>query len=188
MEPRSVEDVLREPPPASHGTYAWWVAPNAMPAVPSTPHPRLPLGLLYVGIAPKGPTSRSTLRSRLLKQHIGGNIGSSTFRLGLASLLWEAHGWRPTASGSGKPKLSPEDNALLTRWQRSFLQLSWCVGDCPWDYEAAVVALLKPPMNRAHNRDHEFYPDMGSARDRIREFARGVRSVDGAEYAPASSG
>ena len=44
--------------------------------------------------APNSALSASTLRMRLRK-HIKSNIGSSTFRLSLAALLWEREGWWP---------------------------------------------------------------------------------------------
>src|SRR5438445_10332312 len=50
---------------AAHGIYAWWlVNTNALPEVPTTPHPSEPLGLLYVGIGPASARSRRTLRAR----------------------------------------------------------------------------------------------------------------------------
>jgi hypothetical protein len=47
---------------------------------------------LYVGVAPKRPSSRATLRSRIRGQYLAGNIGSSTFRQSLAALLGEQQG------------------------------------------------------------------------------------------------
>lgn len=74
--------------PAKHGIYAWWMAPGAIAGVTGPAHPSEDLELLYVGIAPKDARSKATLRSRIRGQHLGGNIGSSTFRQSLAALLW----------------------------------------------------------------------------------------------------
>jgi hypothetical protein len=127
---------------------------------------------MYVGIAPKAATSSARLRSRVCGQHIGGNIASSTFRFGLASLLWEREGWTPRRSGSGKFQLDAADNRELSRWQRKHLRLRWATVPTPWLFEADVVAAMKPPMNREHNHLHPFYASMGNARDRFRRAAR----------------
>ena len=67
------------------------------------------LSLLYVGIAPRRPSSRQTLRTRIVGNHLRGNVGASTFRLSLAALLWEREGWRPHWR-STRVQLPPEDN------------------------------------------------------------------------------
>jgi len=172
--PRSIGAILATPadPPASPGFYAWWARRGALPDVPWRAHPTASLGLLYIGIAPSRVTSRATLRSRLLRQHIGGNVGSSTFRLGLAALLWETNGWVPRLSASGRPALSDRDNQQLSEWQQVHLQVSWATVGEPWSIEALAVASMAPPMNREHNHDHPFCPAMGSARDRFRAVAR----------------
>src|ERR1700736_1301980 len=95
-------DVSRRAPdeaglPERHGFYAWWLVPGSLPGVPSHPHPRddVDLDLLYVGIAPNSATSKQTLRSRVLKNHLGGNTGSSTFRFSLAAILMDSENFRP---------------------------------------------------------------------------------------------
>ena len=102
--------------PADPGFYTWWTATaDALPDVPPAPHPTdRSLSLLYVGIAPARLASNANLRSRVIGQHIGGNLGSSTFRRSLAALLWEQQGWRPFMTPGGKVAFSPEDNAALT--------------------------------------------------------------------------
>ena len=87
---RVVGDLAESPVPAvtaadevpdRPGLYGWYcnyrLVPDAQPRLPD------PSGwnLLYVGIAPSRSTSKATLRSRVLGQHLGGNVGSSTFRL-----------------------------------------------------------------------------------------------------------
>ena len=103
--------------PAEPGCYAWWVEPGALPGVPPAPHPVEPWSLLYVGIAPGNERSAATLRSRVLNNHVRGNVGSSTFRFVLASMLFEVKGWRPTHSRS-RPSLHPADNLALREWHR----------------------------------------------------------------------
>jgi GIY-YIG catalytic domain-containing protein len=153
------------------GFYAWWERPGAVPGVPAPPHPALPVALLYVGIAPRDAVSNARLRSRLCGQHIGGNVGSSTFRFGLASLLWRHEDWQPRISLSGKYRLDRTDNGALSAWQRSHLFLSWLVVEKPWRFEDAVIWSMGPPMNRDHNQHHPFYVSMGRARDEFRAAA-----------------
>jgi len=114
---RTVADAHRVPNagglPESAGLYAWWMVPGLIPGVTGPSHPAQPFELLYVGIAPKDAQSRATLRSRIRGQHLGGNIGSSTFRQSLAALLFEAMGWTTRWSGS-RAQLSREDNGALS--------------------------------------------------------------------------
>lgn len=62
--------------PKEPGFYSWWVRPDAIAQVPTTPHPSGDWHLLYVGISPGRADSSATLASRVGGQHIGGNTGS----------------------------------------------------------------------------------------------------------------
>lgn len=104
--------------PAAPGFYAWWVRAGVLPQVPLVPHPAAAeFSLLYVGISPARESSAQLLRGRVLGNHLGGNTGSSTFRLTLASLLCDAEGWCPVPSKT-KVLLTSADNAALSAWQR----------------------------------------------------------------------
>jgi hypothetical protein len=82
--------------PHEPGLYAWWTVPGSIPDVPHCPHPTLPnLDLFYVGISPSSAKSSQNLRKRVAGNHITGNTGGSTFRLTLASLLFETMAWQP---------------------------------------------------------------------------------------------
>jgi hypothetical protein len=87
---RATSGIPREP-----GFYAWWAVPGAIPGIPAPSHPSEPFELLYVGIAPQDAVSTQRLRPRLCRQHISGNVASSTFRFGLGALLWVIEGWTP---------------------------------------------------------------------------------------------
>ena len=154
--------------PKAPGFYAWWTTPREIEGVPHVPHPSQPLGLLYVGIAPRRAASSTDLRRRLCSQHIGGNISSLTFRFGLASLLWEREDWTPRRSSSGRPMLDRADNAALSQWQRRSLRVAWAIVQEPWRFEEQVIRAMGPPMNRESNARDPFYAQMGAARSRFR--------------------
>src|SRR5205823_2724272 len=91
----------RELLPAAPGFYCWWSRRNAIAGLPHVPHPLDGgLSLLYVGISPARDSSRQTLRSRVLGNHLNGNVGSSTFRFVLAALLIDELDLRPFLRGT----------------------------------------------------------------------------------------
>ena len=157
--------------PNEPGFYAWWAVAGAIPGVPAQRHPSEPFELLYVGIAPSRERSTARLRSRVLRQHVGGNIAASTFRFGLAALLWKRERWTPSHTPSGRFRLATDDERALRAWIEIHLRVRWCVVRAPWLIEADVVRELQPPMNREHNASHAFYATMGEARTRLRERA-----------------
>jgi hypothetical protein len=108
------------------------------------------------------------LRSRVLRYRVSRNVGSSTFRFDLASLLFEREGWKPTRT-STRPKLARKDNRALREWQEDHLRLRWVVQPEPWQLESEVIAIMRPPLNLAKNEAHPFYCCVKDARDRFRE-------------------
>lgn len=159
--------------PAKPGFYAWWLAnEKALPAVPTAPHPTdRALGLAYLGIAPNAASSAATIRSRMLGNHLGNALGSSTLRRGLAALLWQEQGWQPFMKGK-KPAFQPKDNAALTRWMEANLRVSWCHVEQPWKYEPTLIDEMRPPLNSDHNHGHPFYPTLRAARKQLMAVAR----------------
>ncbi len=155
--------------PREPGLYAWWTVPGSIPDVPRSPHPTVPdLDLFYVGISPSNAKSSQNLRKRVAGNHIKGNTGGSTFRLTLASLLFEAKGWQPVITD--RPLLTPEDNKALTAWQHEHLRLTWATHPEPWVIEHDVIARLQPPLNLAGST-HEFGATVTIARRRFKEAA-----------------
>ena len=157
--------------PAAPGFYGWWIRPGPLPDVPTTRYAEAePWELLYVGLAPRDANSTATIRSRVTRNHLRGNTGSSTFRPSMASLLFEHEGWRPEQRKK-KVVLTREDNAALSRWLREHLTLTWTRQTDPWQLEADVIGLLRPPINRDRNETHPFYEEMGLARAGFRAVA-----------------
>jgi len=148
--------------PAAPGFYAWWLINRA--ALPDVPLGASPPHLLYVGIAPSRASSRATLRSRVLGNHIGGNLAASTFRRSLAALLWRREGWTPYVTAKRKLRFTADENAALTAWQFEHLRLTWAVAPKPWTLEAQIITDLQPPFNIDHNAAHPFCEAMKQAR------------------------
>jgi hypothetical protein len=173
--PLAVPEVLRSPDllPAAPGFYGWWSLRGALPALPHIPHPAAnqDVSLLYVGISPARETSRQTIRSRVIGNHLNGNVGSSTFRFVLAALLLDALDLNPYLRGA-KVVLSPRDNGRLSAWQREHLLLTSYAVERPWEAESALIAQLAPPLNSAGNAAHPFYPVVRAARGEFRSRAR----------------
>jgi hypothetical protein len=167
LEPEAAGGLPRAP-----GFYAWWVEAGTIAGVPHHPHPATAeLGLLYVGISPRRPSSCGLIRSRVINQHVKGNTSSSTFRFVLASLLLDELGLRPRATIK-KVVLDPNDNTRLRQWQVDHTSLTWCERPRPWEIEDAVIALMQPPLNSAGNRNHPFYPRVHAARAAFRAAGR----------------
>jgi hypothetical protein len=157
--------------PAVPGFYCWWSRRGALAGLPHVPHPiDRQLSLLYVGISPARETSRQTVRSRVLGNHLNGNVGSSTFRFVLAALLIDALELDPYLHNR-KVALCADDNARLSGWQREHLLLTSCARERPWEIEREVIAQLGPPLNSAANAAHAFYPIVQAARAEFRSRA-----------------
>ena len=165
-------DVAKPQLPKAGGLYAWWVHKNALAGVPGNKHPsEQTLDLLYVGIAPSGVTSKSTLRSRIVENHMRGNIAASTLRRTLAALLIDELRLTPIKKGT-KVILPRDQNAQLSAWQQTHLRLTWHATQRPWLIEAGVIAALHPPLNLADNGEHPFFPTLSAARMALQQAAR----------------
>lgn len=149
------------------GFYAWWL-PDAVAL------PIIPLGtegLLYIGVAPKDAESAATIRLRVLGNHLGKAIGSSTLRKALTALMWDSAGWTPFMRGK-KAALPSDQCEELTGWMEQHLRVSWCSVEEPWKYEPSLIGDMQPPLNSDHNRRHPFYPELRRARKELMAAAR----------------
>src|SRR3954471_20996634 len=112
---------------------------------------------------------KRVLRDRF-KDHTTRNTGQSTFRLDLASFLFEREGWHPC--WTDRSMLTRNDNAALSRWQTAPLRVQGVKPAAPWKRESEVIAQMRPPLNRRHNESHPFYVEVGMARDHFKDAAR----------------
>ena len=127
--------------PDEAGIYVWWFD-EEIPSVPL--NGTLAHGnhrLLYVGIAPRAPSaagseSKSTLRRRIVGNHLGRRIASSTLRRSLAWLLKGHLGLEIGRNAIGKAVMSREDESRLTQWMSDHAVINflchgqaWCIED-----------------------------------------------------------
>jgi GIY-YIG catalytic domain len=104
-----------------------------------------------------------------LQATTSGNTGGSTFRLTLASSLFEKMAWQPVMTD--RPVLTRKDNRALTEWQHEHLRLTWAVYPEPWTIEHKVIERLRPPLNLAGST-HEFGGTLSTARRPVQGSGR----------------
>lgn len=143
----SAHDVLADGKliPDAGGVYGWWFN-VALPGVPlDGTLAKDDYRLLYVGIAPQkpsatAPASKSTLRKRIVGNHLGAHIASSTLRRSLAWLLKPDMDFAIARNAAGKQVMPATDEATLTAWMRDHAALSFVVDPEPWLLEEELIA------------------------------------------------
>lgn len=131
--------------PDQAGIYGWWLD-EEIPSVPLDG--TLTHGshrLLYVGIAPRAPSatgseSKSTLRRRIVRNHLGTRIASSTLRRSLAWLLSGSLGFAIGRNVAGKAIMSREDESRLTEWMCDHAAISVLCHSRAWRIEKHLIA------------------------------------------------
>lgn len=143
----SARDVLADGKliPDAGGVYGWWFN-VALPGVPlDGTLAKDGYRLLYLGIAPQkpsvtAPASKSTLRKRIVGNHLGAHIASSTLRRSLAWLLKPDMDFAIARNAAGKQVMPGTDEATLTAWMRDHAALSFVVDSEPWLLEDELIA------------------------------------------------
>jgi hypothetical protein len=173
------EEVLQRPcpVPAASGMYAWFFREVPPGVAVHRCVTRNDATLLYVGIAPRAPStagkvSSSTLRSRI-RQHYRGNASGSTLRLTLGCLLRERLGIRLCRTGAKDRLTFADGEQKLSDWMAANASVCWVEHPRPWDIEERVITELRPPLNLAANRTHPFHASLTALR---REMKRSARS------------
>jgi hypothetical protein len=155
------------------GLYAWWV--DTAGAGDLGLDATSALTLAYTGQAgatkwPSGKRSDATLRSRISRQHLGGDIYSSTMRQTFAALLRDHLDLRVVAP----KKLERASEARLSRWIRAHLWATvWSHDnrDALLGVEEHVNRRLDAPFNLAGTGHTELRLRLSTARGRLQ---RGV--------------
>jgi hypothetical protein len=136
------------------GLYAWWVDESGAAALGAGLGIPVPAGRVYVGQAGAASSrtaipSRSTLRRRIGRSHLGGKVRGSTLRRTLASILLA-----PLSLELLAPKqLSADSEAVLSAWMSRHLSLAVhaaASGEQLAALEKQVVDALRPPLNVDH--------------------------------------
>ncbi len=133
------------------GLYAWWTDAAGAADLTAGLAIELKAGRIYAGQTgatkwPSGKVGTMSLGERIARNHLGGTIRGSTFRLSLASILREHVGLR-----LGAPrKLDRESEARVTQWMRQHLEIAVHVfpnRDGLGNLERRVLEQLDPPLN-----------------------------------------
>jgi len=132
------------------GLYSWWADEEAGELFSrQLEAPVEELQLIYVGQAGAG-KSNATLKSRILKQHIGGSPRDSTFRHTISAILFGSLKSSLLPEKPGKLKLLPEHNQWVSEWIKKHLR----VAIVPWEdrdslkcIEKEVLKEIHPPFN-----------------------------------------
>jgi GIY-YIG catalytic domain len=160
------------PIPSESGLYAWYITDLPVPS--GSCHMSGGSPLVYVGIAPSRPMSRTTLRTRV-KQHFQGNASASTLRLSLGCLLSDRLGIELRTAG--RRLHFADGEAVLNDWLEINARVCWVQHPVPWEVEAPLIRELDLPLNLEHNADHPFFGTLRAARKAARVKAREGASV-----------
>ena len=137
------------------------------------------LRLLYVGIAPKSPSSggttasRQTLRSRI-RTHYAGNAEASTLRRTLGCLLAWDLGIELRRTGSGASLTFGDGEGKLSEWMALNAFVGWLECDKPWVLERTLLGELDLPLNLAGNHRHAYFATLSRTRAEAAARARSL--------------
>lgn len=174
LQPRRLfhpAEILNTPSaaPRASGIYGWWLKdPPSIIPVDGT-REQDGFHLLYIGIAPHGPKSASTLFHRL-KTHCRGPIAQSTFRRTLASLLHEPLRLDPMLTHSKKLGLPRAHEHALSQWMSDYARTAWIEHAEPWNLERLLLATNMFPLNIGGSK-HAFANYLRVARASLRSAA-----------------
>lgn len=152
------------------GIYSWWfddlhdLVPHQGTAADGA------WAMLYVGISPARPSSKSNLAARL-SQHLSLNAEGSTLRLTLGVLLGDRLGLNLRRVGSGKRLTFHCGEAKLSSWLDNHALVNVLGLSEPWRVEASVIDGFVLPLNLEHNT-HHFGTTLAEMRSAARQRAR----------------
>lgn len=158
-------------PPAAAGAYAWYfkAIPDGVPTRGCHRSRRLPL--LYVGISPGRPGSKSHLRSRI-RYHFRGNASGSTLRTSLGCLLGSELRMRLRRTGTGRSiKFTHSGEAQLRTWLSANARVCWVKHSKPWQVEEAMLTSCSLPLNLEGNEGHPFHDELSELRSKCKRWA-----------------
>lgn len=160
----------------SSGIYFWFAKEYQLQQLNITPIEKLSFVtinnekyfLIYIGIAPENERSKTQLKTRVMQNHMDGNISSSTFRYAIASLLKIQ--FYCTGEGKNKSyKINNEDD--LTDFIKT-LQVGFFHHEQPWEIEKDLILSFEPPINIEHNKKGWFCKSMRGTRKTSRDTSK----------------
>lgn len=164
--------------PTKKGVYGWLFTPGSLP-VPDASYAHTDgFELMYVGIAPKRPStngkeSASRLRSRLTT-HAKKDASRSTLRLTLGVLLVEELN---LSLGIHKGRLNwgTDGEVRLSRWINANARVAWAENQTPWVVEDELLAHAPLALN-IDGRTDAFSQELKDRRDEARRTARNAQT------------
>ena len=136
---------------SSPGLYSWWADSTAIKLFKQVVGQVHANSCIYIGQAgatkqPSGKTSQSTLKSRILSNHIRGNVESSTFRRTISSILFKPLNLRL----ENRNRLTKDSNKKVSTWIKDHLRVAMVPypdRDSLLNVEKEVLGKLDPPFN-----------------------------------------
>ncbi len=164
------------PVPAEPGVYAWFFSrvSGLFPIAGSAT--RDSFELLYLGIAPSRPGSKSSLRRRL-RGHLRGNASGSTLRLTLGCMLATELGIELRQTGASGRMTFGAGEAALSEWLDENARIAWVVLPEPWLVEKELIQRLSLPLNLEFNSAHPFHTRLSELRRNARRHARALPPI-----------
>lgn len=108
------------------------------------------LDVIYTGVA------GTSLRTRIWKNHLGGNAGHSTLRLSLGCLFGYTLIPRDKNDiNNGHVRFNADDEKALTAWMMANLIFYYIPNDLPEIAETELIDRLNPPLNLSKNSNPE---------------------------------
>lgn len=167
-----VSEIQRNPLliPDVGGIYTWWFR-GTLPEVPLDNTLEINgYRLLYVGVAPSTSNSSSTLRRRIVRDHLGRRMATSTLRRSLAVLLAKELDLEISRSQRGKLVMSNNDECRLTAWLAEWAAVSFLANHAPWQIEDLLIQTGPAlPLNIKGSK-HPFRHTLGEMRKTIRKL------------------
>ena len=102
--------------------------------------------IIYTG------TAGSSLKSRIMSQHLGSNAGLSTLRQSIGCLFRFKQIPRDSNNpNNGHVRFSENDEVSISLWMHEYLVFYYLPNDNPKELEAKLIKQLNPPLNIQKN-------------------------------------
>ncbi len=128
---------------------------------------RINYHLLYIGIGPSSKNVKATLKDRIINNHLGSSIRSSTLRQSISALLK-----MKAQYSSNKIFLNKIQESKISYFINNHLILGIIYNNKPWQDELNLISKYKPPINIKSNNQGWYREKMKYIRKLQRDTAR----------------